>query len=69
MKPTVKVNVSLCRNTMLRKPRRNQDTALQEVNKYCHVFGVLSLIIIRSGFDNWVNSHFFTFTINCNSSF
>jgi hypothetical protein len=35
---------------------------------YCHVFGVLWLTITGSGYDDWVYWHFFTITINHNSS-
>jgi hypothetical protein len=36
---------------------------------YCHVFGVAWLIIMGSGFDDWIYWHFFTITINYYSSY
>jgi hypothetical protein len=35
---------------------------------YYHVLGVAWLIIMGSGFDDWVNWHFFTITVDYNSS-
>jgi hypothetical protein len=36
--------------------------------RYCHVSGAPWLIIRGSGLDDWIYWHFFTITINCNSS-